>query len=177
MIIPGFLISVLTFPGVIVHEFGHKVFCDYADVPVHKVCYFRLGNPAGYVIHERPRTFFSAFLVTAGPFIAGTTISFLIFLLYWYLYPEPGVFSVSALGLIWLGISVALHAFPSSTDAKNLWHETNAHILRNPLAIIGYPVVIIIYIAHFLKVVWIDLVYAVALFALAGFILNGPTGG
>ena len=54
MIIPGFLISLVTFPGVIVHELAHVVFCRLTKTPILSVCYFRLGNPAGYVIHERP---------------------------------------------------------------------------------------------------------------------------
>lgn len=54
MIIPGFLISILTFPGVIVHEIAHQLFCRICGVAVLDVCYFKAGNPAGYVVHEIP---------------------------------------------------------------------------------------------------------------------------
>jgi len=52
MFIPGKVVSLLTFPGVIVHELAHKIFCEMAGVQVYEVCYFRFGNPAGYVKHE-----------------------------------------------------------------------------------------------------------------------------
>lgn len=42
MIIPGFLISIATFPGVIVHEAAHQLFCRLTKVAVLDVCYFRL---------------------------------------------------------------------------------------------------------------------------------------
>ena len=41
MIIPGPIIALLTFPGVIVHEFAHKLFCDIFNVPVYYVNYFK----------------------------------------------------------------------------------------------------------------------------------------
>lgn len=55
MIIPGFLISIVTFPGVIVHEMAHQIFCRLCGVAVFDVCYFRFGNPSGYVVHEIPK--------------------------------------------------------------------------------------------------------------------------
>jgi hypothetical protein len=40
--IPGFIISLLTFPGVIVHEWAHKIACNLFDVAVFRVVYFKL---------------------------------------------------------------------------------------------------------------------------------------
>ena len=53
--IPGQLISLLTFPGVIVHEWAHKLYCNWTGVLVHKVVYFQFANPAGYVLHSEPK--------------------------------------------------------------------------------------------------------------------------
>ena len=55
--LPGFLISILTFPGVIVHEAAHAFFCRKFEAPILEVKYFRFGNPAGYVIHGDPENF------------------------------------------------------------------------------------------------------------------------
>jgi len=49
------LIALVTFPGIILHEWAHKFFCDRTGVPVYKTCYFRLGNPAGYVYPRSDR--------------------------------------------------------------------------------------------------------------------------
>ena len=38
------LTSLLTFPGVVSHEFAHKFFCDLFEIKVRKVCYFRFGG-------------------------------------------------------------------------------------------------------------------------------------
>ena len=46
--IPGLLIALATFPGVIVHEAAHMLFCRLRGVAIFKVCFFRVGNPAGH---------------------------------------------------------------------------------------------------------------------------------
>ncbi len=67
--IPGQLISIITFPGVIVHEYAHQLFCKITKTVVLDVCYFRVGNPAGYVVHENPRKLSSHLLIDIGPFL------------------------------------------------------------------------------------------------------------
>ena len=53
--IPGFLIAIVTFPGVIVHEAAHLFFCRWFKLEVYDVCFFRVGNPSGYVITRKRR--------------------------------------------------------------------------------------------------------------------------
>ncbi|MEP6671974.1 MAG: metalloprotease family protein [Chthoniobacter sp.] len=72
--IPGFLISILTCPGVIVHELAHVMFCKLTGTAIHKVCYFRIGNPSGYVIHDRPTSVWKHILIGVGPFFLNTFI-------------------------------------------------------------------------------------------------------
>jgi len=116
LFIPGKLIAILTFPGVIVHEAGHRLFCSLAGVRVYKTCYFRLGNPAGHVIHGPAQSYGAGFLICVAPFIVNTAIALLIFSI------AVNVSSTAiALPLYWLGISIGMHAFPSSGDADNLW--------------------------------------------------------
>ena len=149
-------ISTLTFLGVVFHEFGHKLFCDITGVKVVKVCYFRFGNPSGYVIHENPKTFTQSFLISVGPLLSGT-----FFALLFYFLSESFVWQEWQKFLfIWLGASVAINSFPSNHDAKNLWKATNRHITRNMLAIIGYPFAIIIWIANSSHIFLFDLIYA-----------------
>jgi hypothetical protein len=65
--------------------------------------------------------------------------------------------------LYWLGVSIAMHSFPSSGDADNLWHYSKAAWRHNPLAVLGLPIVILIKIANVLSIIWFDLFYAIAL--------------
>ena len=120
------LTSLLTFPGVVSHEFAHKFFCDLFEIKVRKVCYFRFGNPAGYVIHDRPDKFIHSFMIDIGPFLINTMLALISYsvakfyaesLLHWFI-------------LVWLGVTFAYHSFPSKDDAKNLFKETNRHIKK-----------------------------------------------
>ena len=78
MLIPGWFISIVTFPGVIVHEAAHMLFCRLRRVAVLDVCFFRTGNPAGYVLHEPVADFNTQFLICVGPFIVNSLLCFLI---------------------------------------------------------------------------------------------------
>jgi len=102
--IPGPVIAALTFPGVIVHEMAHQLFCRLFRVAVLDVCYFRFGNPAGYVI---PSTGDAKTLRTA---VSGPSVSILAKLV---AYPIVGIIYVGAFGsMVWLdaiyGLGVAL---------------------------------------------------------------------
>jgi len=158
LFIPGTLIAILTFPGVIIHEAGHRLFCSLAGVRVYKTCYFRLGNPAGYVIHGPVQSYGAGFLICVAPFIVNTAVALLIFSI------AVNVSSNAvAFPLYWLGISIGMHAFPSSGDADNLWRYSKAVWRHNPLAVLGFPAVILIKIAAVLSIIWFDLFYAIAL--------------
>lgn len=154
------LISAITFVGVVFHEFGHKLFCDITGVKVYRVCYFRIGNPAGYVIHDRPRNFTQSFLIVAGAFITGTFLA----LLFFYIAENQVAEMWGALFFNWLGVSAAINSFPSDTDGKNLWKFTNRLVLRNPLVAVGYLFALFIWLANSLIVIWFDLIYALLLY-------------
>lgn len=168
--IPGFLITLCTFPGVIFHELGHKWFCHLTKVPVHEVCYFRLGDPSGYVIHEQPKKFSQSLLISVGPLISGTIIALIFFILAEL---SLSLHPLIPLFCLWMGVSIAVNAFPSSGDADSLWEEANRHIKDDIWAIFGYPVVVIIQIANLLNFFWFDFIYAAMLWILAKSLIQG----
>jgi hypothetical protein len=159
--IPGIVITFLTFPGVIVHELAHQLFCRIFKVPVFEVCYFRFGNPAGYVIHEATTKTHQTILISSGPFFLNTILGFLI--------AFPAVFqfafdSANALDyvLIYLGVSIAMHAFPSTGDASALWNavmsDENASLWSK---IVVTPIVGFIYLGAFGSFFWLDVLYGI----------------
>ena len=164
IIIPGWLISILTFPGVIVHEAAHMLFCRLRKVAILDVCFFRVGNPAGYVVHEQVDDFTTAFLIDVGPFFVN---SFLCVLFCFPAYVPVRVFDRGdplSFFLIWLGVSIGMHAFPSTQDATNLWHQSSKALRGfNPLALIGFPLVVLIYVANVLSIIWFDAIYGFTL--------------
>jgi hypothetical protein len=159
MFIPGFVISVITFPGVIVHELAHQLFCRWYKVPVFKVVYFQFGNPAGYVLHEAPSNKWHSIMISIGPFFLNTIIGALIAL--------PAAVPVSIFDngsvldylLMYLGISIAMHAFPSTGDANVIWQALNDKDTNWLVRIVGYPIVGIIYLGALGSFFWLDLLY------------------
>lgn len=164
MIIPGFLISILTFPGVIIHELAHQLFCYLCGLKVYEVKYFQFKNPSGYVIHESSDQPGKVFLTSMGPFFVNTVIGLLIIL--------PASIEVVAfreysnilnLVLAWLGFSVLMHSFPSTGDAKVMVD----HILRNKEVgllpkILAAPFIGLVYVGAIGSIFWLDAIYAAA---------------
>lgn len=165
MIIPGFLIAWLTFPGVIVHEFAHMFFCRMFGLAVLEVRFFRfaVAGPAGYVVHERSEKFTPAFFVSVGPFIVNTVLCFLICFPVYLPYRYFEIEGPLTFFTLWLGLSIGMHAFPSNQDARTLWQQaTVAAKNGNLLAMLSLPLVIIIYVGNLLSIVWADLFYGLA---------------
>jgi hypothetical protein len=163
-VIPGILISLLTFPGVIVHEAAHMLFCRLRGVAVFDACFFRLGNPVGYVIHERVEDFTSVFLISMGPFIVNSLLCVFFCLptmIPMHIFGQSGPLSYV---LMWVGVSIGMHAFPSTQDAKILWQSAKrSAVLHSPLAIVSFPLVVAIYIANILRFFWLDYIYGAAI--------------
>lgn len=174
MIIPGELIALLTFPGVIVHEAAHMLFCKLGRVAVLDVCFYRWGNPAGYVIHEEPTNFGTAFLVSVGPFIVNSLLCIVLCFPAFVpvrVFDRPDPISYF---LLWLGLSIGMHAFPSTQDAKVLWHYARkAAASFHPLAILSFPLVVVICVANIGSIFWLDLIYGAAIgLGLPEYVLN-----
>lgn len=162
--IPGFLISIVTFPGVIVHELAHQLFCRFMKVPVFEVCYFRFSNPAGYVVHEITEDPKSQIWISVGPFFINSILGSLISM--------PGSIDIIKFGdysnplslfFVWLGVSIAMHSFPSTGDAQNMWKAVLDK--RTPIIqkIFIAPIVGLIYICALGSVFWLDLLYGMFL--------------
>src|SRR5215470_8503699 len=149
MIIPGEFIALLTFPGVIIHEAAHMLFCRWGRVPIFDVCFFRFGNPAGYVVHEPPKNFNLAFLISMGPFFVNSLVCIVLCFPAFVpvrIFHRPDPVSYF---LLWLGLSIGMHAFPSIGDANVLWkHACKAAKKLNPLAVVSLPLVGVLYLAN-----------------------------
>lgn len=162
MIIPSILISFATFPGVIVHELAHRLFCWWFRIPVFDVCYFRFDNPVGYVLHEIPSKTYQSVLVSTGPFIINTVLAFLISFPAAIRYRLDGATPFTTL-LLYLGISIGAHAFPSTGDASAMWdsvmHGTTSSRLNR---ILVAPIVGFIYVGAIGSVFWLDILYGLA---------------
>lgn len=163
LFIPGVIISIITFPGVIVHELAHQIFCYFMKIPVYEVKYFQFKNPSGYVIHERTDKPLKAFLISVGPFLINTILGIIIMSsVSIELIGFEDLDNILSLFVGWIGISILMHAFPSTVDGKGLVDS----ILKNKevnilMRIITAPVIGLIYLGALGSVIWLDLIYAI----------------
>lgn len=158
--IPGPVVAFLTFPGVIVHEAAHFLFCRLFRLAVYDVCFFRFGNPAGYVVHEETDDFAASFFVSMGPFFVNSVLCVVFcsaaFMPVWVFEAKDPV----AWFFYWLGLSIGMQAFPSTTDLKHVWRLAPANAKKgNVLAILSYPLLAALYPLNFARVIWADLGY------------------
>lgn len=161
LIIPGVIISVVTFPGVIIHELAHHLFCRIRKVPVYAVQYFQLDmSVTGYVQHGKIDSFATTFLVSVGPFLVNTLVCLAICFPASLPYHYFGDRSFITFFLLWLGVSIGMHAFPSTVDARHIWEKAKEEAgKKNVFAILSFPFVILIYIANILRFFWFDAFY------------------
>lgn len=173
MIIPGFIISILTFPGVMAHEFAHELFCRLTGTRVMKVCYFRFGNPAGYVVHEAPESVWKHILIGIGPFIVNTALGFLAGLFAVKKSLFAGELKSAGFFLVWLGLSIAMHSFPSTGDAKSIWRALWCKGAPLSAKLVGTPLVGLIFLGALGSIFWLDLAYGIVVAMALPWIMQG----
>lgn len=158
-----YLKFLLMAPGIIVHELAHAFFCVLFGVKIYRINLLRYNEVAGYVIHAEPRRFLPAFFISFGPLIINSLLAVFLFA------KVELIFSWSIALYFWLGIAFGLQAIPSTGDAKALFNNANHNFWRNPLVIIFYPLVLILYFLNFLKYIYIDFIFVIFLFYIAQF--------
>ena len=157
-IIIGYLVRIVTFPGLILDALINKATCSFLHVKVLKVDYFSVGTSEA-VMHEKPEKYSTVFSIAIIPFVVMSLIAMFIF------YIGKNLSPTVELLCIWLGISVAAHAFPNTKTGGLLWSNSFKEIKEgNYFAIIGLPLVIIIFVARILHVLWLDIIYGVLLY-------------
>jgi len=161
------LLSYLTFPGIIVHECAHAWACRRLGIRVLKVCYLRIGNPMGYVLHERPTYALQHIAVATAPFLV-SSLAALACSLAGALAASASARHADSLGLAacWLSFSIALHAFPSNGDGDALWNEVAGSERSIMAKALLAPVVGLIRLGQRGTAFWCDVLYAMVVTAL-----------
>ena len=137
--ISGEFISLLTFPGVILHEIAHRLACDLQDVPVYAIDYFSAGSKvAGHVIHQQTNLFRKALLIGIAPFIINSLVCMLLTIPYGFASHFDTHFMLNERSwllwvqqiIAWVGFSAGFHAIPSDQDVKGLVDKTQSDIAK-----------------------------------------------
>ncbi len=179
-LVPGLIISILTFPGVIVHELAHQICCRLCGVIVYQVKYFQFQNPCGYVVHENVSNPWKTLCITLGPFFINTiwgivVVCFPAFCAFGnceMMYQNDPIMRVFTDILFWIGISIMMHAFPSIGDANNLVKILDDEEVGIITKIISAPFIALSCIGAYGSVIWLDLAYGVAMSILISNVMN-----
>ena len=159
----GYVVAILTFPGVIVHEAAHFLFCRLFGLAVLDVVFFRFKNPVGYVVHEPTENLTAAFFVGLGPFFVNTALCIAFTLPAFVPVFELELVDPVGYFLTWLGISIGMHAFPSTHDLQNIRRLAWPAVKRGDVAAVAMlPVLGVFLVANLATVFWADLLYGLA---------------
>jgi hypothetical protein len=172
------ILLLLTFIGVVIHEYAHKHLCNYYYIPVKETCYFQLDNPPGYVVHGRPKAYIHGFMISIAPAFVNSLIGVLAGGVAGLLLVDSdsvvigflslGVVDQLLVGvLLWVGISSAVHFLPSEQDASEIWSQTRSN-WYNPLVLAVIPVTFLIEVLNRLRLIYLDVVVGIV-FVMIGF--------
>ena len=111
------------------------------------------------MVHEKPPRAWQQILIGIGPFLLNTLLGAII--------ASPAAIPVlqfKSAGpfdyvLIWLGISIAMHAFPSIGDAEGIWKIVRTPSVPMILRVIAAPIVVVIQIVSIGSLFWLDAIY------------------
>lgn len=151
------ILCLLTFPGIIIHEYSHKKACNISNIPVQKVKYLKLEPPHGLVIHSKPLNLHTSLFISIAPLLLNTSIAILIFLISIRiiyintLSTMSLITSTEIILFLWMGFSLSFNALPSMTDSKNVYNLAKRYITTNPLALLIMPIIAIIYVGNRLR--------------------------
>ncbi len=129
IIIPGPLMDILTFPGVILHEMAHKFFCDHFNIKVSQVKYFSFGGISGsgisgIVHHEHVSNENHNAIIALSPLLINSLAALIISMPYIsiLLHGADFVEELSFIDyfLIWVAFSCGFASLPSSTDLNSI---------------------------------------------------------
>ncbi|WP_135823794.1 hypothetical protein [Halorussus ruber] len=165
MLIPGVLIALATFPGVVAHEYAHERACQKRDLQIREVCYFQLRSPNGFVRHEQPSRYDDAFWISLAPFTVNTLLAVAFAVVAGVLLSVTratgmGLFAYATGPPAWLAFSFAWHAMPSKDDAENVYEHAKREWRTSWFARFGFLVVAALYVWHYLSYLWFDALYA-----------------
>ena len=159
MIVPR-LIRLALAPGVVAHEFAHWLACKLTGTRVHEVRWFRFGDPAGYVVHDRAASATAGVLIGFAPTLVNA-------LLGGFVAYRPATRLLTGAGwdwgdwaLAWLGFSVALRAFPSRADAKAMWDAARSARFGLFKAIFVAPLWLLVQLLSLGAKLWLDAAFA-----------------
>lgn len=173
---PGWVVSLLTFPGVMCHEAAHRLCCDLWKIDVYEAEYFLPGDErSGYIQHAPAPQAASAFCVALGPLFLNTLgcalFGFSPCFTWLALDPIDGL-SLLDWTLLWVSLSLGMHAFPSPEDALSVVAHLKERQANGLWQWLGKVLLQAAILTHWGKMLWLDVLYAVSVASLLPWLIT-----
>jgi hypothetical protein len=142
--------SILTFPGIVVHELAHLIACRLVGVYIHDYKLFTLNDKThvGYVAHAKSKQVYKQFIIGMAP----SFVPIFIFGLFRLVPVEQYNFNeYSKLMLDWLYISILIHTLPSESDSDNVWKAATSRLTFSIFYTLYLPYVALMRLLNFLN--------------------------
>ncbi|MCL2331429.1 MAG: metalloprotease family protein [Proteobacteria bacterium] len=180
MIIPKEVVGTLTFPGIVVHEWAHKIFCRIFGVRVLSVKYW--SPSGGEVRHEPIKSPRAAFFISFAPLIVNSLVAILCgigvaAIKYLTLTGHDiGLLKIANFALWYLGVTIGMNAFPSDTDTKNV-AELMEVFKKRGLRVLAKLLHYVFKVLNILRFVWVDFLFGILLVLLPTLVMLAANPG
>jgi hypothetical protein len=124
-------------------------------------------------VHEAPESVWNHILIGIGPFIVNTALGFLAGLFAVKKSLFAGELKSAGFFLVWLGLSIAMHSFPSTGDAKSIWRALWCKGAPLSAKLVGTPLVGLIFLGALGSIFWLDLAYGIVVAMALPWIMQG----
>lgn len=150
----------VTFVGVIVHEWAHKMACKIFGVRVLEVKYF--SPQGGYVRHEKTNNLTANICISLAPLIVNSLVAFA---LGWVFVAFD--YKIVKIIVGYLAISIGMHAFPSAPDVKSI-SDLCVELKKKKMLLVAKLMEGLFGLLRLLSIFWLDVAYGI-------FLLMAPT--
>ncbi len=106
----------ILFPGVIIHELSHVIFCLITFTRIKSLKLF--SKSGGFVIHNKPRWLWVSFIISVAPILVGSVILF-ITMRYFSNQTILSALNIKSLFLLYFLSSIVITMLPSKQDFLN----------------------------------------------------------
>jgi hypothetical protein len=164
MITAAGIISLATFPGVVVQQALRLFFCKRRRLAVVDMCFLRVDSPAGYITHEAAADFPPAFSVCMGPLVVASLLCLIACVPAYWPIRVLHIHHPLSYFFLWLGISIGTHAFPTKDEAEDLFRHIGEELVGlNLRVVLTLPLLPLVKVATRTSPVVVGLVYALVL--------------
>lgn len=167
----GYIATIVTFPGIIIKVLFQDIAYRLMNIPVYTIKYAYMNNETGEtgqldaeIIENYGKNLFAALF----PLFINSVLGFVLSLpsLYNIVFIEAA--GVLDYILLWLGISIAANAFPTSALIEHIHQKTHFYVSNGIMALyLLYPLIWLMQLVKGLRLFWLECLYGV----IVGFLL------